>query len=364
MSPTSIPTHQTAACIDNPSPGATLTIRHDIPVPTPGAGEVLVKLEYTGFCHSDLHNINGELVMTTNVPGHEGVGRVVKVGPNTPAEMMGRRMAVQKLHEVSDMQGAVYELMFRGHSNVRYLLFHFREEYSAKNGIEYVVSPANFVSLIPEDLNPEAVAPLLCAGLTMYGALSKIEKLYEKGDWVVIMGAGGGLGHLGLQIGKEMGYKMIAVDSPSKKDICLASGASAFFDFKDDNLIANIQSLTDGVGAHASLIVVGSEKAYEQGVALLRPLGTLVCVGFPRPDFHVPVAPQHCVDSGLRIIGSAVGTETEMQALLEMARAGKVSTHYEVFDLEEINDVVERMRRYAVSGRAVLRIPEASVARI
>ncbi|GLA44957.1 hypothetical protein AnigIFM63604_000246 [Aspergillus niger] len=342
MSPTSIPTHQTAACIDNPSPGATLTIRHDIPVPTPGAGEVLVKLEYTGFCHSDLHNINGELVMTTNVPGHEGVGRVVKVGPNTPAEMMGRRMAVQKLHEVSDMQGAVYELMFLGHFNVRPLPFHPTEE----------------------DLNPEAVAPLLCAGLTMYGALSKVEKLYEKGDWVVIMGAGGGLGHLGLQIGKEMGYKMIAVDSPSKKDICLASGASAVFDFKDDNLITNIQSLTDGVGAHASLIVVGSEKAYEQGVALLRPLGTLVCVGFPRPDFHVPVAPQHCVDSGLRIIGSAVGTETEMQALLEMARAGKVSTHYEVFDLEEINDVVERMRRYAVSGRAVLRIPEASVARI
>ncbi|GLB21863.1 hypothetical protein AtubIFM61612_002413 [Aspergillus tubingensis] len=307
MSPTSIPTHQTAACVDNPSPGATLTIRHDIPVPVPGAGEVLVKLEYTGFCHSDLHNINGDLVMTTNVPGHEGVGRVVR---------------------------------------------------------EYVVSPANFVSLIPEDLNPEAVAPLLCAGLTMYGALSKVEKLYEKGDWVVIMGAGGGLGHLGLQIGKEMGYRMIAVDSPSKKDLCLASGASAFFDFKDDNLIHNIQSLTDGVGAHAALIVVGSEKAYEQGVALLRPLGTLVCVGFPRPDFHVPVAPHYCVDYGLQILGSAVGTETEMQALLEMARAGKVSTHYEVFDLEQINDVVAKMRRYAVSGRAVLRIPEAAAARI
>ncbi|KAI2825025.1 hypothetical protein CBS147343_9883 [Aspergillus niger] len=344
MSPTSIPTRQTAACIDNPSPGATLTLRHDIPVPTPGAGEVLVKLEYTGFCHSDLHNINGELVMTTNVPGHEGVGRVVKVGPNTPAEMMGRRVGVKWLYK-SCMKCPTCK-------NV------------PGTFQQYVVSPANFVSLVPEDLNPEAVAPLLCAGLTMYGALSKIEKLYEKGDWVVIMGAGGGLGHLGLQIGKEMGYKMIAVDSPSKKDICLASGASAFFDFKDDNLITNIQSLTDGVGAHASLIVVGSEKAYEQGVALLRPLGTLVCVGFPRPDFHVPVAPQHCVDSGLRIIGSAVGTETEMQALLEMARAGKVSTHYEVFDLEEINDVVERMRRYAVSGRAVLRIPEASVARI
>ncbi|GKZ52913.1 hypothetical protein AnigIFM49718_003565 [Aspergillus niger] len=336
MSPTSIPTHQTAACIDNPSPGATLTIRHDIPVPTPGAGEVLVKLEYTGFCHSDLHNINGELVMTTNVPGHEGVGRVVKVGPNTPAEMMGRRMAVQKLHEVSDLQSANVPGTFQ----------------------QYVVSPANFVSLIPEDLNPEAVAPLLCAGLTMYGALSKIEKLYEKGDWVVIMGAGGGLGHLYSFRARCFGQSVNDEQGPSNRQ------RNGIQDDRSRQLIANIQSLTDGVGAHASLIVVGSEKAYEQGVALLRPLGTLVCVGFPRPDFHVPVAPQHCVDSGLRIIGSAVGTETEMQALLEMARAGKVSTHYEVFDLEEINDVVERMRRYAVSGRAVLRIPEASVARI
>ncbi|GLA20297.1 hypothetical protein AnigIFM62618_008869 [Aspergillus niger] len=312
MSPTSIPTHQTAACIDNPSPGATLTIRHDIPVPTPGAGEVLVKLEYTGFCHSDLHNINGELVMTTNVPGHEGVGRVVKVGPNTPAEMMGRRMA--------DNSGRNVPGTFQ----------------------QYVVSPANFVSLIPEDLNPEAVAPLLCAGLTMYGALSKVV------DWVICMPS-------------VLGISRIAVNDEQGPSNRQGNGIQ---DDRSRQLIANIQSLTDGVGAHASLIVVGSEKAYEQGVALLRPLGTLVCVGFPRPDFHVPVAPQHCVDSGLRIIGSAVGTETEMQALLEMARAGKVSTHYEVFDLEEINDVVERMRRYAVSGRAVLRIPEASVARI
>ncbi|RAK85587.1 alcohol dehydrogenase [Aspergillus costaricaensis CBS 115574] len=358
MSPTSIPTHQTAACIDNPSPGATLTIRHDIPVPVPGAGEVLVKLEYTGFCHSDLHNINGDLLMTTNVPGHEGVGRVVRVGPDTPAEMVGRRVGVKWLYKTC-MKCPTCKVQYTNCRN---------QDNSGRNvpGTfqQYVVSPANFVSLIPEDLNPEAVAPLLCAGLTMYGALSKVEKLYEKGDWVVIMGAGGGLGHLGLQIGKEMGYKMIAVDSPSKKDLCLASGASAFFDFKDDNLIRNIQSLTDGVGAHAALIVVGSEKAYEQGVALLRPLGTLVCVGFPRPDFHVPVAPHYCVDYGLQILGSAVGTETEMQALLEMARAGKVSTHYEVFDLEQINDVVARMRGYAVSGRAVLRIPEAAAARM
>ncbi|OGM45023.1 alcohol dehydrogenase [Aspergillus bombycis] len=82
---------------------------------------------------------------------------------------------------------------------------------------EYIVSPADFVSIIPENLKPEAVAPLLCAGLTMYGALNKLHKFCQKGDWVVIMGAGGGLGHFA-----------------TKQDICMQSGAAAFVDFRND----------------------------------------------------------------------------------------------------------------------------------
>ncbi|PWY93893.1 GroES-like protein [Aspergillus sclerotioniger CBS 115572] len=348
---TTIPTRQTAACIDTPGPGAQLVLRDDIPVPSPTAGEVLIQLEFTGFCHSDLHNINGDLHMTTNVPGHEGVGRVVRVGPDVEDNMLGRRVGVKWLQK-SCMKCPTCKVQY---TNC------LRQDNSGRNvpGTfqQYFVSPADFVSLIPEDLDPAGVAPLLCAGLTMYGALSKLDKFCEKGDWVVIMGAGGGLGHLGIQIGKEMGYRMIGVDSAAKKDICLNSGATAFFDFKDENLITHIQNTTENIGAHAVLVVVGSETAYEQSVQLLRPLGTLICVGFPRPGFHIPMTPQFCVDRGLRVLGSVVGTETEMQALLQLAREGKVSTHYEVFDLVDINLVAERMRGYAVEGRAVLRIP-------
>ncbi|PYI11931.1 GroES-like protein [Aspergillus sclerotiicarbonarius CBS 121057] len=347
----SIPAHQTAACIDAPGPGAHLVLRDDIPVPSPVAGEVLIQLEFTGFCHSDLHNIDGDLHMTTNVPGHEGVGRVVKVGEDVSPEMMGRRVGVKWLQK-SCMKCPTCKVQYTNCLN---------QDNSGRNvpGTfqQYVVSPADFVSPIPEDLEPAAVAPLLCAGLTMYGALNKLDKFCEKGDWVVIMGAGGGLGHLGIQIGKELGYRMIGVDSAAKKDICLSSGATAFFDFKDENLIPNIHALTDSIGAHAVLVVVGSETAYEQSVHLLRPLGTLICVGFPRPGFHIPMTPQFCVDRGLRVLGSVVGTETEMQALLQLARQGKVSTHYQVFDLGDINKVADRMRGYAVEGRAVLRIP-------
>ncbi|OJJ88667.1 zinc-dependent alcohol dehydrogenase [Aspergillus glaucus CBS 516.65] len=345
-----IPKYQTAACIDKPRPGAQLEIRHDVPVPEPGFGEVLVKMEWTGFCHSDLHNLTGELPMTTNVPGHEGIGKVVKVGPDTASEMMGKQVGVKWLYSTC-RKCPTCQVQYTNCPD---------QSNSGRNvpGTfqQYVVSPADFVSVIREDLKPEAAAPLLCAGLTMYGALNKLERLCRPGDWVVIMGAGGGLGHLGVQIGKELGYRIIAVDSENKRDICMRSGATAFVDFRD-NARECIQSLTDNIGAHAVIVVVGLEKAYEQSVQFLRPVGTLVCVGLPRPDYHIPISPIHCVNGGYHIVGSTVGTEDEMQALLKMAVEGRVGTHYETFELEEINEVAARLQRFEVEGRAVLRIP-------
>ncbi|KAJ9298989.1 hypothetical protein DTO271G3_3231 [Paecilomyces variotii] len=218
-----------------------------------------------------------------------------------------------------------------------------------------MVSPADFVTVIPEGLKPEAVAPLLCAGVTMYGALKKLDRYCEKGDWVVLMGAGGGLGHLGIQIGKEMGE--------SKKDICLHSGATAFVDLKED-VEDKVKDISDGLGAHAVVVVVGLEQAYEQGAKLLRPLGTLVCVGLPRPDYHIPISPLDCVNKGYQVVGSAVGTEEEMQELLKLAADGKVSSAYEVFDFDDINDVMLKLEKYQVRGRAVLRIADVEASRL
>ncbi|RAQ51263.1 alcohol dehydrogenase [Aspergillus flavus] len=343
----SIPKYQTAATIERPLPGAKLDLRHDIPVPEPKAGEVLIKLECTGFCHSDLHNINGELPMSTNVPGHEGIGRVVQVGPDTTEDMMGKRVGVKYHSPIS-------QLLRNGLTSTRWLYSTCmkcptckvnypncpNQSNSGRNvpGTfqQYIVSPADFVSIIAEELEPEAVAPLLCAGLTMYGALNKLHKFCQKGDWVVIMGAGGGLGHLGIQIGKEMGYNIIAVDSATKQDICMKSGAAAFVDFRND-VEKEVQNLTDGAGAHAVVVVVGLASAYNQALRLLRPLGTLVCVGLPSQDYRMPISPLYCVNRGIHVVGSCVGTEEEMQDLLRMAAAGRVSTHYQVFELMEVN---------------------------
>ncbi|PYI36868.1 alcohol dehydrogenase [Aspergillus indologenus CBS 114.80] len=305
-----IPKTQTAAWIENPRPHAHLELRHEVPVPEPGGGEVLVKLECTGFCHSDLHCIYGELPMSVNLVGHDGVGRVVKLGPNAPRDMLGMRVGVKWLWS-SCKDCPTCKVQYTNYPNQR------NSGRSVPGTFQqYVVSPADFVSPIPENLAPETVAPLLCAGLTTYGALNKLDKYCDKGDWVVIM------------------------------DICMQSGAEAFVDFSDDPT-TKIRSLTDGIGAHAVIV----------SVEFPRPVGTLVCVGLPRPDYHLPISPLMCVDRGYRIVGSAVGTEDEMQALLRMAAAGKVVTHVTVFELEDINEVAGLLGRFEVEGRAVLRIP-------
>lgn len=121
-----------------------------------------------------------------------------------------------------------------------------------------------------------------------------------------------------------------------------------------------VQNLTDGAGAHAVVVVVGLASAYNQALRLLRPLGTLVCVGLPSQDYRMPISPLDCVNRGIHVVGSCVGTEEEMQDLLRMAAAGRVSTHYQVFELMEVNTVIERLERFAIEGRAVLRIPTES----
>lgn len=154
----------------------------------------------------------------------------------------------------------------------------------------------------------------------------------------------------------------------------MKSGATAFVDFRDhvsrqtlhilNRLIkltpqaeTRIRQLTENVGAHAVIVVAGIGAAYNQSLDFLRPLGTLMCVGLPPLEYHLPLSPLQCVNRGYRVVGNAVGTETEMQALLQMAAEGRVSTHYEVFDFAQINQVIDRMERYEIHGRAVLRIP-------
>ncbi|RFU80734.1 alcohol dehydrogenase [Trichoderma arundinaceum] len=265
---------QTAAWLDHPHHGAILTLRNDIPIPEPLEGEVLVKLECTGFCHSDVHSIYGETPMETNIAGHEGVGRVVETG------------------------------------------------------------------------------------VTVYAGVAQASKFIKQGDSVVILGAGGGLGHLAVQVATVSGYRVIAVDSGDKADICKISGAAEFINFQKQDVEKAVKEITGGIGAHAVMVTAGSERAYESVPGLLRNLGVLVCIGIPRLDFHVPISPFEIIVRGLKIVGTSVGTESDIQELLKLTAEGKVKPQIEVYDFGDINAVMDKLAKFQVKGRAVLRLPQ------
>jgi alcohol dehydrogenase, propanol-preferring len=342
---------QTAAWLPKAEPGAVLQIRHDIEIPEPKDGEVLVKLECTGICHSDVHSIFNETPMETDIAGHEGVGYVVKLGANVAQEMMNARVGIKWQYstcgtcEICPINETACPNQNNSGRNVRGTF------------AQYIAAPAKDVTHLPKELKSEILAPLLCAGLSMYSSISKAK--LQTGDWLVLPGAGGGLGHLGVQIASRKGFKVIAVDSgDAKRKMCMELGATVFIDFKVDDVEKEVMRLTNGYGAHAVVVGAGSTAAYTQGFKLLRRLGTLVCVGLPRTDFDLPISPFWMVVRCLKVVGSSCGTRQEMEELLQMAVKSEVMPQVQVFDLQDINEIVNKLANFAIGGRVVLRIPQ------
>ncbi|KAH0831547.1 Alcohol dehydrogenase 1 [Fonsecaea pedrosoi] len=371
MAPT-IPTTQIAAWLEKPQPGARLQLRNDIEVPSPKEGEVLVKLEYTGFCHSDVHSIYGETPMSTDIAGHEGVGHVVALGPSVPGELMNARLGVKSVTfhpfctwrwlystcdtcEICAINPTACPNQINAGRNTRGTFQRKLrptlnpEDVPTNFWKEYIVTPVKHATRIPSGLKSEIAAPLLCAGLTMYSAVAKAR--LRPGDWVLIPGAGGGLGHIGVQIAAKRGYKVIAIDAgESKRELCTKLGATVFLDFRTDSIEEEVKRLTNGYGAHAAIVPVGSDAAYDQALKLLRNLGTLVCIGLPKSGLGLPISPfMMCV---------RIGTAQEMDELLEMAVKGEVKPEISVLEFGQINDIMGKLERFEIEGRVVLRLPE------
>lgn len=367
---TSTPQYQTAAWIDRPGPATKPSLRHDISIPTPGPGEVLVKVEYSGVCHSDVHAILGETKrMAVHIGGHEGIGRIVALGPTAPSLPsvpgnhsterdhseqleLNTRVGVQWLASAClscEICSINYAHCPNQHNNGRDIPGTFQQ---------YVVASARFVTRIPDGLASEKAAPLLCAGLTIYGAIKKAG--LQKGEWMVVLGAGGGLGHLGVQIARARGFKVIAIDEgEGKRELCerlLGSReGGVFLDYEKEDVEKEVKALTNGYGAHGVVCPTGNDEAYVQAFKLVRRLGTVVCVGLTVGI--LPVSPFEVAIKGLKVLGTTVGTKEEMDELLEMAVKGDVVPNIEVFELEELAAVLERLNNAEIVGRAVMKIP-------
>ncbi|KAF5016712.1 hypothetical protein F66182_11518, partial [Fusarium sp. NRRL 66182] len=235
---------------------------------------------------------------------------------------------------------------------------------------QYVVADARFLTRIPAGLKEEVAAPLLCAGLTMVGAVEKLDssvflqkaKRSEEGEfWVVNSDSGGGLGHLGIQIAvRNKGYRVIAIDSGAeKRRLSLECGAEAFVDFKTETDVpARVRELTGGEGAHATIVVPGTKEAFEMAPNLVRNMGMIVCVGCPRNDLELPISATMCAARGISIVGSSVGSEEQMSELLQQALEGRIEPVVKVHDFEDTADLINRFIDDGITGKVVVKIPQ------
>jgi alcohol dehydrogenase, propanol-preferring len=255
-------------------------------------------LSNTSLCsHSDVRALIGWGVYKP-IPGHEGVGKIVALGPDQPTSRslkIGQRVGVKWLYSAC----GTCSVCKQGFPN------NCSSQLNTGRSVpgtlqQYCIADARYVSLIPDKVSSEVAAPLLCAGLSMAGAISRLEPELKEGDWLVLPGAGGGLGHLGLQIAARIkGYKVIAIDTgDGKATLCKELGATAFIDFQKEDAQKKVQELTGGEGAHGIVVVPGSEKAYELAPRLIRNRAVMVCVGLPRADFHIPISPIECANRG------------------------------------------------------------------
>ncbi|KAJ5362776.1 hypothetical protein N7541_003620 [Penicillium brevicompactum] len=349
----STPILQQAAVVSNPGESYTISLQNDVPVATPGTNEILVKLSCTGLCRSELRAALAWGAYNSII-GHEGVGVVVKAGAEASQSLLGKRVGVKWLYSACND----CSVCKRGYPH------NCAQQLNTSRHVpgtlqQYVIADARFVTMIPDDVSDEIAAPLLCAGLTMVGALSKLDNELHAGDFVVISGSGGGLGHIGVQIAARMKYlRVIAIDSgEDKKALSIESGAEFFIDYKTEDVVARVRDFT-GEGGHATIVVPGTEEALEMAPKLVRNMGFVVNVGLPRNDLNIPLSATVCTARGLTFIGSSVGTENQMSDLLSAAASGKITPSIEVFEFPSVPDLVARLKDDGITGRAVVKLPQ------
>ena len=325
-----------------------LVIR-EIPVPTPGPGQALIEIVASGVCHTDLHAADGDWPVKPNppfTPGHEGAGTVVALGPGVTHLKEGDRVGVAWLHSACghcDFCLSGWETLCQEQKNSGYSV----------NGsfAQYALAQADYVGRIPKNLPFVDAAPILCAGVTTYKGLKETDT--RPGDWVVISGAGGGLGHVAIQYARAMGLHVAAVDlGPEKAALARKLGAEIAIDAKTQDPPTEIQQQIGG--AQGVLVTAVSTIAFKQAIGMLRRSGTCVLVGLPPGEF--PVSIFDVVLNGYTIRGSIVGTRLDLEEALSFAAEGKVKAIIETQPLESINHVFQRLRAGKVNGRVALTI--------
>ncbi len=327
----------------------------EVDVPNPKYKEVLIEMETSGICHTDLHAANYDWLVEPKyplIPGHEGIGKVVALGEGCTRLKIGDRVALAWLHDAC----GYCEFCLTGRET---LCPNQNMSAYTKDGsyAEYAIGHEDYVGLVPKKLDIVTGAPVVCAGVTTYKSLKQTKA--KAGNFVAVIGVGG-LGQMAIQYAKAMGLRPIGVDLQDEKcELALKSGAEyAFNSAKDPKFIEKIIEVTGG-GVHAVVNTSVHPSAAEQGMDMLRRGGRQVLVGLPAKDKHgkddFKVSIFWSVLLERELAGSIVGTRQDLAEALEYAAEGKVKSEVtKVVKLEKVADIFEKLQKGEFLGRAVI----------
>ena len=316
------------------------------PVPEAGPGEILVRVEASGLCHTDIHAARGEWPVKPTppfVPGHEGVGLVEQVGPGVTEHAVGDRVALPWLGWACGTCAYCvtgWETLCESQRNTGYSI----------DGAhaEYAVASARYAVRVPDGVDPFEAAPLTCAGVTTYKAV-KVAGV-RPGERVAIFGIGG-LGHLAQQYAQIFGAETVAVDVTAEKlELATSLGAAHTVDAATTDPVERITALG---GVDVAIVLAASPRVIEQAHRSLRRGGRLVLVSLPA-DNAITLPVFETVLKGITVLGSIVGTRADLAEVFALHAAGRTRVVYETRKLDDINDAVDDVLAGRVAARLVL----------
>lgn len=328
-----------------PALGAPLEIR-EIPVPVPGPGQVLVRMEASGICHTDVHAARGDWPVTPRppfVPGHEGIGTVVESVHGPHHRAIGRRVAIPWLGSACGrcrycVSGR--ETLCESQTN---------SGYSVDGAwAEYAVVDERFAVPVPDDIPPVEAAPLTCAGVTTYAAIRNARVAPD--ERVGVFGIGG-LGHLAVQYARLVGASVVGVDvEDAKLALATGLGADAVVDARTTDPVEAIHDLG---GLDVAVALAPSPDSFGQALRSLRRGGRLVCVALPA-DGTLTVPIFDLVLGGLTVLGSIVGTREELAEVFDLHARGRTRVVTETRKLDDVNAAVDDLLAGRVPARLVM----------
>jgi alcohol dehydrogenase (NADP+) len=316
----------------------------------PRANDLLIDIDYCGICHSDIHQARDEWggAIFPMVPGHEIVGRVSRMGEKVKGwkagDIAGVSVIVDSCRQCAACRSGEEQYCERVASGT-YNGYEQDGKTPTYGGYSTMITvDENFVLRIPPELRPERAAPLLCAGITTYSPLRKFG--VKPGDRLGVVGLGG-LGHMGVKLGKALGAEVTVLShSPAKREDSFRLGAADFISTDDPGVFKANDRRFDFL-----LDTVSAAHDYNSYLQLLRNDGTMMLVGLPPASM---LRPQAIIDRRIRIVGSSIGGMRETQEMLQFCAAHGVESDIELIRMQEVNEAFERMMKGDVRYRFVV----------